>query len=295
MGRHALTGVLALALATTMPIACGKPATTSSTTPVGNSGAGTPAFSATLTIDAAQSFGWLGLAPAPPSNGADAGLDAPYWAPHGVVSPAVVPGQDPKLADGTRVTVVPSRGAPVALVTGAPTKIQFGCDQNELEVVPLVTPATIDQNMPVRFPPGIVWILPVDAPKEWHPRALAVTPGPRRVDEARWSIGSLELVATKISRMKVALAVFANGTQLTRTQGEKYVMDGADDSPVDLSADGDPGVSFPIAAYEIVPGGPVLLVLFTPGYEGISIATRLVQASGTRETDASLGLYLCAF
>jgi hypothetical protein len=75
-------------------------------------------------------------------------------------------------------------------------------------------------------------------------------------------------------------------------------MAGADADPLDLAP---PGVAIPVpvAAWSIGPGGdggPILLVLQVPSYEGVHLTSILVEADRARELSAmAVDLYRCAF
>jgi hypothetical protein len=72
-------------------------------------------------------------------------------------------------------------------------------------------------------------------------------------------------------------------------------MNGAAPTPLDLRR---PGVAIPepAGAWSFGEGGPVLLVLLVPSYEGVHLQPFLVEEAGARELPAMARyLYRCAF
>jgi len=70
-------------------------------------------------------------------------------------------------------------------------------------------------------------------------------------------------------------------------------MEGADPAPLDFQH---PGVAIPepVPAWSFVDGGPILLVLQVPSYEGLTPI--LVESDAAREIPAMAAyLYRCAF
>lgn len=231
------------------------------------------AAAAPLVLPPTASLGSLALAPAAPGSTAD------DWLP---VATAAVVAPGASVPAGTSVTAI-GRGAPVRLTAGAATKIGYGCDGNQLDVLPF-TGAHVD--------PGVVWLLPAAA--TWTPTALAITAS-RSSAAATYTIGPIVVALARTKPMEGTLLISRGDTNVLATHFTKSQMDGAPNTPADLAAD-DPGVPRPVAAWELAPRGPILLVLLQPGYEGVTLQPVLVEAAGTRDlADMTLYLYRCAF
>jgi hypothetical protein len=55
-------------------------------------------------------------------------------------------------------------------------------------------------------------------------------------------------------------------------------------------------IPVPVAAWSVADGGPIVLVLEVPTYEGLQLTSLLVEADGARKLPAmSQYLYSCAF
>jgi len=226
--------------------------------------------SATLRLAASAPLGSLALAPATTHDG---------WIPVATAS-AVAPGSS--VPAGTSVTAI-GTGAAVQLTAGPATRLPYGCDNNQIDVVPLAGP---------RIAPGVVWLLPAGA--AWTPTALPITSS-RTPAASQFTIGPLTLDLRRRDAVRGTLTITRAGRAIYTAPFERGAMEGADASPIDLTEDG-PGIPQPVAAWALAPRGPVLVVLLQPGYEGVTLAPVLVEVDAAREVEAmSLYLYRCAF
>jgi hypothetical protein len=72
-------------------------------------------------------------------------------------------------------------------------------------------------------------------------------------------------------------------------------MEGADPDPLDFQHLG-VAIPEPAPAWSFVDGGPILLVLQVPSYEGLHLTPILVESDAAREIPAMAAyLYRCAF
>ncbi len=237
---------------------------------------------ATLEVDRSQPLGWLALATAPTQDD-----EAAPYAPVSATYPLVATAEAAQLP--ATANVVGTRGGVQAFQRGAPTNLPYGCDQNQLAVTPFTGP---------RLPPGPAWILPPSAPPTWQVAPLALTSHEASAAHHRYTIGSLTLDLARTADTRGTLTLTRDGRTVHREDFERVTMEGADESPIDLAAGG-PAIPEPAAAWSLADdaaGGPVLLVLSVPGYEGSSLRALLVQATATRVLeDMSVYLYACAF
>jgi hypothetical protein len=241
-----------------------------------------------VAVDASKPLGVLAL-PA----GAERPEEAPYWMANAPSAAAVVPvdaATATALATGTTYTAVTAGGAaPVELTAGAPTTIGYGCDQNDLSVVPLTGPASPK--------PGLLWVLPAPMPAGWSPRSHVVV-GARDARErlrVRAAAVSFELVRRDMTRAQMRISVRQHPVHLEEV--EAYVMDGADPIDLDFTQEGHvPGVPMLEAVFSFGDAGPYVVVLDRSGYEGVAFQTLLLQDGKAREIESlGLGAYYCAF
>jgi hypothetical protein len=216
-------------------------------------------------------------------------VDAPYWVATTPDAAAVVPSPTSvELIAGTEyVAVSGAGGPPLRLTAGAPTMIRFGCDQPELEVVPL-------RGAPA--PPAIVWVLPSPVPAGWAPVVVPLATVVADKARRKWTAGALELELARTDATHATFRVGVDGTTRHRAAVEAYYMEGAGEIDLDLREAHRPGIPYPEAVFAITPNGPYAVVLDTSGYEGVSFSMLLVTAEGAYPVEAAgMNVYYCAF
>jgi hypothetical protein len=232
-------------------------------------------------VAATDSLGWLALAPTPKRND-----KAPSWLPVDDHHPLLIPGAAEGLLPGAVLTAIATRGGPTRAVAGAPTSIHYGCDQNQLDIVPL----TGDH-----LAPGVVWLLHTSVPSTWSPAPLDIASSRATATERHYTVGPLGFDLQRRDDTHGTLAITHEGRTVHTAPFERGEMEGADASPLDLSGEG-PGIPAPVAAWSIAPGGPFLVVVVQPGYEGVTLSPWLIDDEAARPIEAmSLYLYSCAF
>lgn len=228
-----------------------------------------------------QPLGWIGIAPR--------ARDSDDWipvAPHAVIVPGAAETVE-GLAAGMTLSAVDVAGHVAQVTAGAPTKVPYGCDNHRLAVLPFAGAPSA---------PGAVWLLPPAAPASWRPASLAIA-SPVEASETRRrdTVGPLTLELERREAARGTLAI-ARGTRVLHTLAiDRPEMEGADPDPLDLRR---PGVAIPVpvAAWSFADGGPILVVLQVPSYEGLHLRAILVEDDRAREIDAmATYLYRCAF
>jgi len=103
------------------------------------------------------------------------------------------------------------------------------------------------------------------------------------------------MVQYATARMKVRTAVLNGSALVYQHDDEKYLMEGAPAETVTLKGgQSDPGIPEPVGAFRFGASGPVVVVLWVPGYEGNSFfLLQLDTAKGTLTDGPSM--YFCAF
>lgn len=237
------------------------------------------ATSPPLTIAPDQALGWIGLAPR-------AARDPGDWLPAGAQA-VLVPLPVDGLTSGITLPAIDTTGKVTRVVAGAPTKVLYGCDGNQLDVLPF----TGD-----RPAPGPVWLLPPAAPASWKPASLAiVSPVTATQASRRDTVGPLSLALERRDAANGTLTIARDGRVLHRAAISRPAMDGADNEPLDLQSSG-VAIPEPVAAWSFADGGPILLVLRVPSYEGMHLTPILVELDRARELSAmAVYLYRCAF
>lgn len=232
-----------------------------------------------VVITPEQPIGWIGLAPRPSRDAGD-------WVPAGAPS-LVVPMPAAGLTTGTTLPAIDSRGRVEHVTAGAPAKLPYGCDNQQLDVLTFTGE---------RFAPGVVWLLPPAAPATWRPTALAiVSPVAATPTRRRDTVGPLSLELTRSDATHATLAIARGGRVVHTAEIERPAMDGADLGPLDLQH---PGIAIPepVAAWSVADGGPILLVLEVPSYEGVQLTPFLIESDHARALPAmATYLYQCAF
>jgi hypothetical protein len=232
-----------------------------------------------VTIAPDQPLGWIGLAPGPARDERD-------WIPAGPGA-VLVPLSAEGLAAGTTLSAIDTADRVTRVTAGAPAKVPYGCDDNQLDVLAFTGPPSA---------PGAVWLLPPAAPASWSPRSLAIA-SPVAATEVRRrdTVGPLALELTRTDRARGTLAILRDGRTLHTLAFVRGEMDGADPSPLDLREPG-VGIPAPVAAWSLAETGPILLVLRVPSHEGLHLKPLLVEADRARELPTMAAyLYRCAF
>ncbi len=232
-----------------------------------------------VTIAPDQAIGWIGLAPERAPEPGD-------WIPAGTQA-VLVPMPAEGLAGGVTVPAIDTAGRVARVTAGAPSKVPYGCDDNQLDVLPFTGG---------RLAPGAVWLLPPEAPATWSPRQLAIaSPASATEERRRDTVGPLALELERVERTRGTLKIVREGRTLHSLAIERGEMAGADDTPLDLRQ---PGIAIPVpvAAWSFADRGPILLVLLVPSYEGVHVKPYLVEDERARELgDMGMYLYRCAF
>jgi hypothetical protein len=232
-----------------------------------------------VAIAPGQALGWIGIAPRPERDLGD-------WIPAGAQA-AVIPMPVEGLAAGTALSMIDRTGKVARVTAGAPEKIRYGCEDNQLEVLPFAG---------ARSAPGPVWLLPPSAPASWKPAPLAIaTPVSASETKRRDTVGPLSLELARTDATHGSLTISRDGRALGSIAIERADMEGADPSPLDFR-ETEVAIPVPVAAWSLAEGGPFLLVLFERSYEGMHLRPILVEAGGIRELrELATYLYDCAF
>ncbi|MGN6111078.1 MAG: hypothetical protein ACTHU0_38630 [Kofleriaceae bacterium] len=224
-----------------------------------------------------EPLGVLALAPR--------GDGPPSWLPHGDAA-AVVPSGEHALAAGVARQVIDHSGRIATVATGAPESLPYGCEDNQLGVVPF---------RGASLAPGAVWILPDPPPRTWHPVALQIAARGGTSVRRAFEIGPIRLVLARSGDPQRGTLTFSRGDRVLATEAIERAGMAGDDAPLDLTREG-PGVPAPVAAWTIGEGGPIVVALVTPGYEGIQLSGWMIERDHAREVP-ELGSYWyqCAF
>jgi hypothetical protein len=270
--RHRLLDALPL-LAALLPLAaCGAPpaALPQNTAPAGPR----------VTIAPDEQLGWIGLAPIEKRGVIE-------WLPAADVA-VLLPQPATEIFPRTTLLAIDSTGRRSRVLSGTPVRVPYGCDNNQLDVVPFGGP---------RLVPGLVWLLPEVPPETWDPDALAIA-SPAAAATAvrrRDTVGPLSLELERTDDTRGTLTILRGGRALLTLPIERAVMEGAPTIPLDLRYPG-VGIPEPLAAWSVAEGGPILLVLSVPGYEGMNLQPILVEDAGARVLESMQEyLYRCAF
>ncbi len=199
----------------------------------------------------------------------------------------IVPLPAQGLAAGATLSAIDTTGRVTRVTAGAPSKLPYGCDQHQLDVIAFAGD---------RSAPGPVWLLPPGAPASWQPRPLGIG-APVAVSEAsrRDSVGPLVLELTRSDATHGTIAIVRSGQTIYTAPIAREAMEGAPAEPLDFRH---PGVAIPVpaAAWSLSASGPILLVLRMASYEGTHLTPLLVEADRAHELTAMAAyLYSCAF
>ncbi|MEZ4365126.1 MAG: hypothetical protein R2939_02420 [Kofleriaceae bacterium] len=255
---------------------------------VGCGGATTPAAvghqagpsSPSLVVEPSQVRGALAYAPAPVDGERDDLMPT---------------SADPTIVEDTATTslrgpvlALPSRGAAVEVTAGAPRTIRHGCDGNTLEVTPWAGAGAVA--------PGLVWLAPQPWPAGWAPAAVEIEAEPATQAAHRYRAGRLGVEVTALGPREGELRLRFDDVERMVAPLSQDAMDGAELPPLDLRPPRDVGEPAPIAAWSLAPAGPVVVVMYTEGFEGFVLDSYLVDERGaTRLEQLGGGLYYCAF
>ncbi|MCE9577695.1 MAG: hypothetical protein K8W52_31380 [Deltaproteobacteria bacterium] len=266
--RHLARGP-ALALAVAL-IGCHPP---SPTTIANHAGSGSA-----IRVEAAALPGWLALAPrADRQTGAD-------WLPVSTVASVIVPDLNPRTPPAP-MTAVGADGTAAAVTLGEPATIGYGCDGGTLAAMTARGPA---------MAPGIVWLVPRDLPSGWHPRGIPLVVREHAAHHARWQAGDATVDVHITGDAGGTLTIDGNGAHHAE-DFEVHMMDGADAPHLSLDEDRPIATPIPVAAFEVVPDGAIIVVAMIAGYEGVTLSSWLVDHGEVAAAPLSLYLYQCAF
>lgn len=232
-----------------------------------------------LAIAPDQALGWIGIAPRPARAPGD-------WIPAGPHAVLVaLPAEG--LAVGVTLPATDTAGRVTQVTAAAAARVPYGCDQNQLDVLAF----TGD-----RLAPGPVWLLPPTAPAIWKPKTVAiVSPVAATETHRRDTVGPLALELARRDATHATLTIAREGRVLLTSSIVRGEMAGADPDPLDFRRAG-VAIPEPVAAWSFVDGGPILLVLRVPSYEGMNLTAILVESDRAREVPAMAAyLYRCAF
>ncbi len=211
----------------------------------------------------------------------------PAFVPNTARFPIVDPTR--RMPPNTPMLVIDYTGARGTFTSVEPTKIDYGCDGNQLAVTPLVGPAQLE--------PGIAWALhdPVVRP------AAQAPPSAITESMATYGFGELTIYVQRDTKKldRGLLRFLIDDTEVAAAGFVRTLMDGADPTlaTIDLN-NGGPGVPIPLAAWSIDGSGhpPFLVAIERPGWEGTSIEAWLVEAHSAKQIEAMTAyLYQCAF
>jgi hypothetical protein len=226
-----------------------------------------------------QPLGRIGIAPL-------RARDAGDWLPAGVQA-VLVPLPAEGLTAGATLSAIDTAGRTARVTAGAPTRVPYGCDGNQLDALPFTG---------ADLAPGPVWLLPPGALATWSPRAVAIaSPGAATEVRRRYTVGPLSLELERTDRTHGTLAIVRDGRALHRVAIERGEMEGAPSTPLDFRSSG-VAIPEPVGAWSLADAGPFLLVLLVPSYEGMNVKPLLVEDAGARELpELAIYLYRCAF
>ncbi|MBK7756676.1 MAG: hypothetical protein IPI35_09810 [Deltaproteobacteria bacterium] len=187
-----------------------------------------------------------------------------------------------ELNENTPFTALSAQG-PLRVIYSELSYIPFGCDDNPTQMVAF--------QGGYDFAEEAIWLLPEG--REGG-KSLGVTAGAATEDRREWKAGDFTIIAERTGPKQGNLRIARQGQDVYNQPFEKQIIDGADDSPIDLSADYEVGLPVPIAAFTLAAGMPPVLVLKTSGYEGVGFSVFTTDGSrGVMVGEQSL--YLCAF
>jgi hypothetical protein len=236
-----------------------------------------------IVVDAGTPTGWIAIVPSPVP------VEEPWWLPETAAVAALVTADAEPAPSGT-VRVLPGDGGDaVDLAVGAATTIPYGCDNNQLKVLPLGGGGKA-------LAPGVAWVLPPTPPVNWMPHGVRVSRMRAEAGAAEWTIdGGVTIAITRDpgDGLKGVMTTTIGPSEVARAPVEKSLMEGGDDGPMDLSS-WTPGIPEPLAAWSIGVNGPTFVAFLHPGYEGVTLRLAIVGHSGVRDV-ATTYLYSCAF
>jgi hypothetical protein len=115
----------------------------------------------------------------------------------------------------------------------------------------------------------------------------------------RWRADTLTIELARKDDAHASFTITNRDTRVHHEDAETYYMEGADVTPLDLTAGRAPGIPVPVAVFAFGVGGPYLVVVDRSGYEGVGFETLFIdQTAGDRARAIEalgLGLYYCAY
>lgn len=194
-----------------------------------------------------------------------------------------------RMPPNTPMQVIDGRGTRGSFTSAEPTKIDYGCDGNQLAVTPLVGPTKLE--------PGVAWAL--------HDAAVRPTGRLPIINAADaklvYGLGTLTVTVERdrVKRDRGLVRFVVGDREVGAIGFVRTLMDGADPSlaTIDLRTGG-PSVPIVLAAWSIDGSGnaPYLVAIERPGWEGTSLEAWLVEASAAKQIEAMTAyLYQCAF
>ncbi len=231
-----------------------------------------------IRVEAAALPGWLALAPrADRQTGAD-------WLPVSTVASVIVPTLNPRTPSAP-MTAIGADGTAVPVTLADAATIDYGCDGGTLAAMTARGPA---------MAPGIVWLVPRELPAGWHPRGIPLVVRAHAADHATWQAGDVTIDVRITGDASGTLTIDGNGAH--HAEGfEVHRMDGADAPHLSLDEDRPLATPIPVAAFEVVPDGAVILVAMIAGYEGVTLSSWLIDHGEVGAAPLSIYLYQCAF
>lgn len=213
--------------------------------------------------------------------------ETPGFVPINSQIPLVDPAR--RMPPNTPMHVVDARGGSGTFTSGEPTKIEFGCDGNQLAVTPLSGTKKLE--------PGVAWALfdSTVRPTATAP-IVAATEG-----RAAYGFGALTVIVERDAQKKDRglLRFVVADAEVGAVGFARTLMDGADPSmaTIDLR-EGGPAVPVALAAWSIDGSGraPFLVAIERPGWEGTSLEAWLVEERAAKQIEPMTAyLYQCAF
>jgi len=235
-----------------------------------------------LTVRVSDIHGWLAFATARPDD-----ATVPDWLPRTPQPGLILPTPPAPFAPAVELRAIPSTGAAIGARAGAPGTIPYGCDNGTLEIITIAPDAAVAS--------GVTWLLPTPLPAGWQPRGVEVRAGDATANARTFVAGALTISLARVDPDRARLAIATGGRTISSSVFVRTPYGDPDPAPLDLRS-WEPGIPSPVAAYEVAPGGPTILVLATPGLEGLNLSALLVTPDGGGVVpELTAYLYQCAF
>lgn len=165
-------------------------------------------------------------------------------------------------------------------------EVPYGCDGNAADF------ATFDAEE--RIDEGVVWLAPRDNAGALVPNR--VTDDSQSTRRRTWEgPGNGKVVLERTSEAKATFTFERKGKVLYTQEVERHLMEGAEDTPLDLTQDTEIGMPYPELMVLAPSRGTAWLVTRVHGYEGLSWdVIELDRRSGTTK-GPWMYAYFCAF